>query len=182
MPRRHIKNKTMKRGGMWSLFDPTSTSTPTSTPSATSSSWWNPFSSNKLSSDGYSSWNPFSSNKPSSSSYSSYGSSSPSQQIQPSTYPPGAPYQEQPDYNQGQTNQDYNQDYSQGQTNQGQTNQGQTNQDYNQGQTDYNEQQNAGYRRKRQTKKSSLIKYRTLRPSLGRTGGKTRKMSRRRKH
>ena len=172
MPRRHRKNKTMKRGGMWP-FDPTSTSTTTSTPSATSSSWWNPFSSNKLSSDGYSSWNPFSSNKPSSSSYSSYGSS-PSQQIQPSSYPPGAPYQKQPDYDQGQTNQDYNQDYSQGQTNQ----------DYNQGQTnqDYNEQQNAGYRRKRQTKKSSLIKYRTLRPSLGRTGGKTRKMSRRRKH
>ena len=182
MPRRHRKNKTMKRGGMWP-FDPTSTSTPTSTPtpSATSSSWWNPFSSNKLSSDGSSSWNPFSSNKPSSSSYSSYGSSpfygssSPSQPIQRSSYPPGAPYQEQPDYDQGQTNQDYSQDYSQGQTNQGQT-------DYNQGQTDYNEQQNAGYRRKRQTKKSSLIKYRTLRPSLNRTGGKTRKMSRRRKH
>jgi len=176
MPRRHRKNKTMKRGGMWP-FDPTST--PTSTPSATSYSWWNPFSSNKpsSSSDGYSSWNPFSSNKQTSSSYSSYEPSSPSQPIKPSTYPPGAPYQEQPDYNQGQTNQDY----SQGQTNQDYS-QGQTNQDYNQGQTDYNEQQNAGYRRKRQTKKSSLIKYRTLRPSLGRTGGKTRKMSRRRKH
>ena len=140
MPRRHRKNKTMKRGGMWP-FDSSS-----STPTTSSSSWW-----------GSSSWNPFSSNKPSSSSYSSYGSygSSPSQPIQPSSYPSAAPDQYQAD--QGQTG--YNQDY---------------NQDYN--------QQYAGYRRKRQTKNSSLVKYRTLRPSLNRTGGKTRKMSRRRKH
>ena len=102
-----------------------------------------------------SSWNPFSS-RPSSSSYGSYGSS-PAQPIQPSTYPSVAPDQYQGD--QGQTG--YNQDYNQG----------------------YN-QQYAGYRRKRQrqTKKALLITYPDLRPSLNRTGGKTRKMSRRRKH
>ena len=134
MPRRHRKNKTMKRGGMWP-FGP-------STPTTSSSSWW-----------GSSSWSPFSSNKPSASS-STYGAS-PSQPIQPSSYPPAAPDQYQADQYQGQS--DYNQDYN---------------------------QPVGGYRRKkqRQTKKALLITYPDLRPSLSRNGGKTKKMTKRRKH